>query len=50
MVFFDFQKAYDTVDREILFRILRHKQILTEQEIKILSFIYHNLRIRLSDE
>jgi hypothetical protein len=44
-VFFDFSSAYDTVNREKLYEMLRIKGILNQHDIELLEFIHYNLRI-----
>ena len=43
----DFTSAYDHVIREELWNILKQKDILDDEEIKILKFILSNIEISL---
>ena len=46
IVFFDFSSAYNTVNREILYRRLRNLQILTSDEVTWLQSLHDRITIR----
>ena len=48
-LFVDLKSAYNTIDRELLFQIIREKQILTEDESKFLELLYNSIYIAASD-
>lgn len=39
-IFIDFKNAYNTVNREIVFKYMKDKQILDENEINFLKALY----------
>jgi len=45
ITFIDFKNAFDSVKWDKLFSILRDNNILNEDEIKLLKFIYTNVTI-----
>ena len=45
ITFIDFKNAFDSVKWDKLFGILRNNNILNEDEIKLLKFIYTNVTI-----
>ena len=49
-LFIDFKAAYDTVDRQILYRRLVQRKILSPSELRLLEFIHYNLRVSIDGE
>lgn len=47
LVFFDLAKAFDSVDRRILRNLLVQKNVLSEKSLKLLDFIFKNVRVKL---
>lgn len=45
VIFIDLKSAYNTVNREVLFEIIRTKNILTESEASFLEKLYNSLYI-----
>jgi hypothetical protein len=50
VMFVDLKNAYDSVNREIIYEILRGKKILNEKEITLLKWIYENIEIKLGEK
>jgi len=48
-LFIDFANAYNTVPHELLFRKLREKRCMDEDEIKFLEALYSRYRIRIGN-
>lgn len=42
-LFIDFKSAYNTINRKLLYKILREKQILEEDEVLFLEALHSNL-------
>ena len=47
MVFIDLSKAYDRVNREKLYTLIKQNEVMKEQELELVKFIHSNLRIGL---
>jgi hypothetical protein len=45
IVMFDFKAAYDSVNRELLYRRLVDRKILAPSQLALLRFLYDNLRV-----
>ena len=44
-VFGDLKNAYDKVDREKLYKLLKKNSVLNEQELLLIKFIHNNIRV-----